>query len=152
MQRIASFIVGAVVGAAVLLLLRGHDLDQLYLRMAQLRVENSQLQEEVDSLKNDLADRQKQSVRKVRKIEVTAEASDEFTKLSIAKYVKERTRPLLEKELAYLDGNPQLITGLVDGRICTVQNQPYLIHVESVIIGETLFIWVKGTKQAPVTP
>jgi hypothetical protein len=152
MQRIASFAVGAFVGAAALLALRGHDLDLVYLQMAKLRVENNQLQEEVDSLKNDLANRQKQSVRKVRKIEVTAEAPDEFTKLSIAKYVKERTRPLLEKELGYLDGNPQLITGLVDGRICTVQNQPYLIDVESVIIGETLYVWVKGTKQVPVTP
>lgn len=150
-ERIGSFLAGAVVGAAVLVAVEGHDLDLLYLQMGKLRAENHQLQEEIDSLKKDLLAKQRQSARKVRKIEVEVKAPDEFTKLEIDKFVKDRTRALLDKELSYLDSAPQLVKGLIDGRTLTIENQPYLLRVESVAIGETLRLWVEGS-QKPVSP
>lgn len=147
MQRVGSFLIGCVVGASALLAVKGHDVEHLYLQMAKLRAEYNQMQEENDVLKKDLIDKQRQVTRKIRKIEVETNAPDEFTKLAITKYVKERLRPLLEKELSYFDSHPQLVTGLVDGRIYRSENQPYLIRVQSVVIGETLHIWVEGIKQ-----
>lgn len=149
MQRIGSFLAGFVVGAAVTLAIKGHDVELLYLQMAKVRAENNQLQEEIDILKKDILDKQRQITRKIRKIEVTAKAPDEFTKLAITKYVKDRLRPLMDKELSYLDSHPQLVSGLVDGRTYTFEKQPYLLRVESVVIGETLHIWIEGIKQTP---
>ncbi len=147
MQRIGVFLVGIVVGAAGTLAAKGHDLDLLYLQMNKLRGENNQLQEEIDSLKKDLINKQRQSIRRVRKIEVTVKAPDEFTKLAISKYVKDHTRPLLGQELTYLEAHPTMVKGLIDGRVVSLQNQPYSLRVELVVIGETLSIWVEGIKQ-----
>lgn len=151
MQRIGSFLVGVVIGAAVTVALKGHDVELLYLQMAKVRAENNQLQDEIDVLKKDILDKQRQMARKVRKIEVTAKASDEFTKLAITKYVKDRLRSLADMELSYFDTHPQVVSGLIDGRTLTFEKQPYSLRVEAVVIGETLHIWVEGIKQT-VTP
>ncbi|MFC4769370.1 hypothetical protein ACFO8Q_18740 [Effusibacillus consociatus] len=148
MEKIAIFLVGMVAGATFIVAVKGHDLDHLYLQRNQLRQENKELLEEIDSLKKDLLNRQRQSIRRVRTIEVEANAPDEFTKLAIVKNVKNRTRALLDKELSFLDSDPKLVTDLIEGRIVTVDNQSYQIRVEAVYIGETLRIWVEGIKQA----
>jgi hypothetical protein len=150
MQRIAgAFLVGIVAGAAITLAVKGHDVELLYLQMAKVRAENNQLQDEIDILNKDILDKQRQIERKVRKIEVTAKAPDEFTKLAITKYVKDRLRTLAEMELSYFETHPQVVFGLIDGRTFTFERQPYLLRVESVVIGETLHIWVEGIKQTP---
>lgn len=147
MEKIALFLVGMLTGATLLLAMKGHDLDQLYLQMGRLRAENNQLQEEIDSLKKDLLDRQRQSIRRVKKIEVEVTAPDEFTKLVIAKRVKDQARPLLDKEVSYLEKDPRLVAQLIDGRIVNHENQSYQLHVYWISIGETLHIWVEGIKQ-----
>lgn len=149
MQRIGSFLVGVVVGAVITLAVKGHDVELLYLQMAKVRAENNQLQDEIDILKKDILDKQRQMARKVRKIEVTAKAPDEFTKLAISKYVKDRLRSLADMELSYFDSHPQVVSGLIDGRTLTFEKQPYSLRVEAVVIGETLHIWVEGIKQTP---
>ncbi|WP_096181956.1 hypothetical protein [Effusibacillus lacus] len=151
MQRLGAFMVGVLVGAAALLAVKGHDLDLLYLQIRKLRTENAQLQEEITSLKKDFLDKQKQSIRKVRRIEVDVKAPDEFTKLAIARHLKSRMHPLINKELGYLESDPQLVTQLIEGRTYTYENQVYQLKVEAVFIGETLRIWVFAGKQTTGT-
>lgn len=150
MQRIiGAFLVGIVAGAAITLAVKGHDVELLYLQLAKVRAENNQLQDEIDVLKKDILDKQRQIARKVRKVEVVAKAPNEFTKLAITKYVKDRLRTLTEIELTYFESHPQVVSGLIDGRTFTFEGQPYSLRVESVVIGETLHIWVEGIKQSP---
>jgi hypothetical protein len=146
-QRLAIFMIGMVAGATFIVAVKGHDLDLLYLHIQKLNADNSQLQEELDSLKQDLFDRQKQSIRKIKKIEVEVAAPDEFTKLAISKRVKDWVRPLLNQELSYLEEEPRLVTRLVDERMILIDNQTYKIRVLSVYIGETLHMRVEALKQ-----
>ncbi|BCJ86658.1 hypothetical protein [Effusibacillus dendaii] len=149
MERLALFLVGMLCGATLIVAVKGHDMDLLYLQMGKLRAENNQLQEEVDTLKKSLLDKQKQS--KVHKIEVTVTAPDEFTKLAITKYAKDHLRILLDRDLNSLKANPQLVIGLVDGRFFTIENQSYQLKVQILVIDETIHMWIEGIKQAAPT-
>lgn len=148
LEKMSIFSIGMLVGSSLIVAVKGHDLDQLYLENAKLRMTNSQLEEEVQNLDQEIKNKQKLISRRVRKIEITPEVDDEFKKLTITKFVKERTKPILDKELSYLDQHPQLIMGLIDDHVIKLSDQKMMtLHVTSLVIGETVRIWVKGEVQ-----
>ncbi|MGB8955633.1 MAG: hypothetical protein WCC10_09675 [Tumebacillaceae bacterium] len=143
----ATFAVGAVFGAAVLLGMRGHDLDHLYLSIAQCRNDCEMLREDKNKLEAQLSKFEK--TRRVRKFNIlVTSAPDEFSKLSVQKEIKNKLRFLLDKELALMENNPDLFKNLLENRPLHIsETQTVIVQVTSVVIGETTTLFVKAMKE-----
>ncbi|MCX7569994.1 hypothetical protein OS242_08450 [Tumebacillus sp. DT12] len=148
----ATLLVGALFGASVLLAVRGHDLDLLYLRLAECRDTCSQLAEDKQKLEQELSHAEKQRVRHVKKLVVTVQdAPDEFIKLKVQKLVKTELNYLVDKDLALLESQPDLIRRLLDERTLELSaTQKITLDVTDVFIGETTTIFLTA-KQAQET-
>lgn len=144
----ATLAVGALFGASVLLILRGHDLDLLYLRNYECNTKLQQLQADFQNLEQKLSTAKKLKDRHLEKLNVTvSEAPDEFTKLAVAKKVKEELRTLLDKDLTLLEDEPALFKQLLENRVYQFPSQSITLQVTFVAIGETTTIYVKAVKQ-----
>jgi hypothetical protein len=144
----ATFAIGALFGASVLLTIRGHDLDQLYLRNYEARSQLAQLQEDYKNLEQELSHAQKLKDRHLKKISVeVSEAPDEFTKLAVQKKVKEELRTLVNKDLSLLEEEPELFKQLLEKRVYQFPSQSITLEVTFVAIGETTTVYVKAIKQ-----
>ena len=143
----ATFAVGALFGAAVLMGMRGHDLDHLYLNLAQCRNQCEQLAEDKAKLESQLSTFER--TRRVRKFNVIVTAApDEFSKLSVQKEIKTKLRFLLNKELALMENNPDLFRNLLEHRpIHLSETQTVNVEVTSVVIGESTTLFVKAMKE-----
>jgi len=158
-QFFAALAVGALFGSSVLLAMRGHDLDLLYLRLKQAQQQIEQLEEDNRKLKSDLSSAQKRNVRKLRKIRVeVGQAPDEFVKLKVQETVKNRLRTLLDRDLALLEESPAIIHKLVEDVPIPFQEQAIKVRVHSLVIGETTTLFVNADwetaalKQERITP
>lgn len=147
-QFLATFCVGALFGASVLLTLRGHDLDLLYLRLTEKRNEVNQLQEDYDKLKEKLTHIEKENVRKIRKINVVVDkAPDEFIKLAVQKEVKNRMRKLIDKDLKLFEESPDIFREFLDHRQLHITDHTVTLKVVQVVIGETTTLYIEATKE-----
>jgi len=144
----ATFAVGALFGAAVLLGMRGHDLDHLYLSLAQCRIDCEMLREDKNKLEAQLTKFEK--TRRVRKFNIIVTAApDDFSKLSVQKEVKTKLRFLVDKELALMENNPDLFKNLLENRPLHISDtQTVIVQVTSVVIGETTTLFIKAMKEA----
>jgi hypothetical protein len=146
-QFFATFTVGALFGAAVLLTMRGHDLDLLYLRLTQERTKYAQLQEDHEKLKERLTHIEKENVRKIRKINVEVVVSpDEFTKLSIQKEIKNRMKKLVDKDIAIFEDHPDIFSEFLENRNFTVSDHTITVKVKQVVLSETTTIFIEAFK------
>lgn len=146
---IATLLVGALFGAAVLLTMRGHDLDLLYLQLRKCTMDKQQLEEDVHKLTLDLTNAKKENTRRLRKINVIVQtAPDEFTKLSVQKRVKLLLHPLLDKELTLLEAQPEVIRGLLENQVIELPTETVKLHVSFAAIGETTSVYVDAVKEA----
>jgi len=145
---VATLTVGALFGAAVLLTVRGHDLDQLYLRNYECKNQLQQLQEDYKALEQKLTNARKLKDRHLKKINVeVSEAPDEFTKLAVQKKVKEELKSLINKDLTLLEDNPKLMKQLLENRIYQFPSHSIMLTVTFVALGETTTVFVNAIKQ-----
>lgn len=158
----ATLLVGALLGSSVLLVMRGHDLDLLYLELAKCKDQLQQVQEENTNLTQNLTKAQKDLTRRLHKVVVEIDtAPDEFVKLSVQKKVKELMKPLMEKDISLLEAQPRVITTMLDNHTIELNNgMTVKLNVEMVFIGETTTIFLRVEKEshamkpfdAPETP
>jgi hypothetical protein len=143
----ATLMVGALFGASVLLAVRGHDLDLLYLHLADCRQQCAQLAEDKQKLEEELTHAEKQRIRRLKKIVVSVvEAPDEFVKLKVQKEVKLQLNSLIDKDLALLESQPDLIRKLLDDRTLNLSTQKITLDITDVFIGETTTIFLKAKR------
>jgi cell division protein FtsB len=158
----AVFVIGFIAGSASLVAIKGHDVEQLYAKIAQLKVENEQLKEINESLEKELAQKKRQSIRRIRKVEVHIQGEegelDDFTKLAIYKFITQKTKPLIEQDLTRLDKKSgddmkpdDLIRELINDQKVQVNNNSYRIKYQAATIGEILKLWVVVEKEAPAS-
>lgn len=156
MRQIASFLVGVLFGAALLIAVRGHDLDHFYAKVLQLQQQNETLQEKVDDLKNQLQNQKKGSIRRVRAIEVQAKTDasvEEVVKLQIEKQMKEQLKPLLHLNTEALeDASDELVNKLLDNQKVQIGSSTYLIHFRSLFLlsSDTLRVTITCQKESPL--
>jgi hypothetical protein len=147
-QFFATLVVGALFGASVLLTMRGHDLDLLYLKIETCKTEKEQLLEDRAKLIDELSHAQKKNIRRLKKINIVVNtAPDEFTKLHIQKELKNQLKMLIDKELSLLEEEPGLIKNLVEDKTFELPgNQNVTVQIPTLIIGETTTLYIKVIK------
>jgi hypothetical protein len=156
----AVLVIGYIAGSASLVAITGHDVEQLYAKIAQLKVENEQLKEINESLEKELAQKKSQSTRRIRKVEVHIQGKDgeldDFTKLAIYKFITQKTKPLIEQDLRWIDKKSgddlkpdDLIRELINDQKVQVNNNSYRIKYQAGTIGEILKLWVVAEKETP---
>ena len=146
-QFFATLLVGALFGASVLLAVRGHDLDLLYLHLEDCRQKCSQLAEDKQKLEQELTHAENQMVRRLKKIVITVtDAPDEFIKLKVQKEVKTQLNSMIGKDIALLETQPDLIRKLLEDRTWELSTQKIALDVTDVFIGETTTIYIKAKR------
>jgi hypothetical protein len=155
---IALLLLGFIAGATTLVAVKGHDVELLYAKIAQLKVENEQLKEINQSQEKELAQKKRQSIRRIRKVEVHIQSADgeldDFSRLAIYKFITQKTKPLLDQELSAFDKRSaeetrpdDLIRELVNDQKVKVNNTEYRILYQTGTLGEILKLWVLVKKE-----
>lgn len=101
-------------------------------------------------MEQELTHAEKQRVRHVKKLVVNVEdAPDEFIKLKVQKLVKAELNYLVDKDLALLESQPDLIRRLLDERTLELSaTQKIKLDVTDVFIGETTTIFLTAKHAA----
>ncbi|HEU4963530.1 MAG TPA: hypothetical protein VFV52_06680 [Bacilli bacterium] len=143
---LATFAVGTLFGCSVLLSIMGHDLDQLYLKVASCLEEKQQLDEDRQHLTEQLSHAQRGRV--LRKIIINVEkAPDDFVKLKVKARAKDQLRPLMNKELTLLEQQPDLFKRLLEERPYRISDQSITLKINTLVIGETTTVYLTAEKE-----
>lgn len=134
---IASFILGALVGAAALNLVSGRHLDNAELEIRKLRSSLADQNEKTNLLEKKLAVRQKLIVNEII---VSANLNDEFEKLEVEAAAKKLLKVLKGKDLKELD--PNLVINIIDKRIVETPEHKYRITVKGTLISERIIMYI----------
>jgi len=144
---IASFIVGMLIGAAILNMFCGTHIDNAELEIQKLHTKLADQSEQITALEKNLEKRQKLAVTE---IEVHAyfkdnEESDEYNQLEIEKIVKKLLKDIRGKQVSSLD--PLIIANIIDGRTVEVSNSKFMLSVKGLLITEKLIMHVEMTEK-----
>lgn len=144
---IAAFCTGLIIGSSALVAVTGHDLDLLYFTVRQLKEENKQLTEANQLLEKEVAQKSRQNILRVRKVEVHITGTeDDFVKLAVYKFITQKTKPLLDQEVTWLGRKYELIYELLEQQKVPVNQEMYQIHMKAIAFGEILIIGAEVRK------
>lgn len=144
----ASFILGTLVGAAVLNLVLGRHLDNAELELRTLRSGLAEQREKTSLLEKKLEVRQKLFVNEIR---VNINLEDEFEKLEVEAAVKKLLKVLKGKDLKELD--PNLVINIIDKRIVETPEHKYRVSVKGTLISERVIMYIDAEeiKEVPLS-
>jgi len=133
-----GLIIGALIGISVLSIIVSYRMDTFYHRIAYLE----SLIQDKDAQLEKLEDSKNTRSFVLKDIEVVLIFDgDEIDKISIEKAVKEKYRSLIGKEVDKIDAD--IIMEVIDNRIFNIEEKKYQLHVNKMILTETLKIWVE---------
>jgi len=143
-RHLAFTLLGTLLGACGMLVYTGPQLNDLYIEVAQLKMDNNDLQMENQSLA--LQFNQKTQNRTIQTVEVNVTAPDEVVALAARQYVQKQLLFLIDKPLSLLQIHPDLPLRILDGQIVHVDKFRYRIRVVTVVVGETLQLGISVTR------
>lgn len=128
----ALWLLGLITGGVLCLLFTGSFLDNLFQEKEKLKVELFEATGRLQQLEKQLHSRETQQVQAVN-IELSTSAGT-LAELSLKKALAEITTELIGEQIDLL--KPSLLIKLLDQRILTAEDRPYVISVHWVVIGE----------------
>lgn len=134
---LASFILGALVGAASLNLILGQHLDTAELEIRKLRSGLADQYEKIALLEKKLAVRQNLIVNEII---VNVNLDNEFEKLEIESTTKKLLKVIKGKDLKELD--PNLVINMIDKRVIETPEHKYRLTVKGTLISEKVIMYV----------
>ncbi|MEW6573597.1 MAG: hypothetical protein AB1374_08205 [Bacillota bacterium] len=151
----ACFTIGILVGAAVLNLLLGQEIERLTYKTRVQQDELAEASRELNELRASLEAKRKRCVRgfdvKIILAGDLTEIEKRSVRIDIEKEVEKRLNPLMNRELATL--NHWLIPGMLNERVVAVEGREFELHVETIVVSETLSIIVRAKlKEAAPIP
>lgn len=137
---LTGIILGTLLGAISINILVSYRVDNFYEKIAYL--------ESVIVDKDDRLEKLEKSINNfnivVKDIEVILLfEGDEIDNIEISKVIKDKYKLLLGKDLKDIDAD--LVVQIVDKRIIKLMNANYQLHIQKLIIGEVIKIWVDVT-------
>jgi len=146
LRCLACFILGSLAGATALSLKLGQEIERLTYKTRIQQDELAGATRELNRLKASLEARQK---RRVRNIDVKIVLNGNLTEIEkqgieieLEKELEKRLSVLLERELSTL--NYWLIPGMVNDRVIQVDGRDFELHVDTVVVAETLGVVVRA--------
>ncbi|GGI98876.1 hypothetical protein GCM10010885_05490 [Alicyclobacillus cellulosilyticus] len=134
----ALFAVGGLTGAAAMNTVASQRLNRLSLDLTELTMQYDGLLREYHNLIG-IMDQPAQELR-VQGIRVEASAPDTFAEVHAIQSVKHRLAFLIGYPVKSLDAT--ILYQLVDGLPFRVDDTPYQVRVQAIVIAETLFVRV----------
>ena len=136
-----AVILGVIIGAVLVTINMGHQVDQLIIEKENLNNELSSVRKELEQIKDNQKKRKGEAINSIEAVVTFPKES--FSKyegtslqLELEKKIVEMLEPLNGKEIRSLD--PELIPRIVDGRRLTIENRDFTISVNMVIISQEL--------------
>lgn len=123
------------------------EMDELHYTIEQHRLQVDRLTEELNGLRTKLHQQSREP--EIRTIEVQVQTNDHFAEIAILRFAKDHAKTLVGKSLATLNDHPDLIIGLLEGRTILVDGRVWVIHVQSVVLGETVHLYLTGEPAPP---
>ena len=135
---VVGVITGVLVGISVFSIIISYRMDMFYEKIAYLEntIENKNVQ--LEKLEKSINNRN----FILKDIEVVLIFDgDDIDKIEIEKSIKEKYRGLLGKEVKQIDAD--IITKVVDSRILKIEDREYKLHVNKLILSDTLKLLIK---------
>lgn len=146
LRYLACLTLGILAGAAAMTVHLGDEIERLTYQTRTLQDELAEANQELEKLKASLEAKRK---RCVSGIDVKIILSGDLTeieargiRIELEKEVEKRLHPLMGRELATL--NYWLIPGMINERVVEVDGRRFELHVETVVVSETLGIVVRA--------
>jgi hypothetical protein len=140
-QMLAFFLIGTIVGGALMFLYEGLEINHLYASLEKTRLANQHLLEESSSLKKQIMEHQRNANR-VHLVKVTVNTRDEFIRSTVTRFVKSMTASLIDRPVSALEDSPDLVIAMVENRELQINGILYTLHVRSVVLSRILWIQV----------
>lgn len=138
---LASFVLGALIGAAGLNWATGYHLDKAELEIKRIQANLADQAEKNTVLEKKLAVRQKLTINEIT---VYVNVDDEFEKLELESIIKKLLRELKGKQLKEVD--PTLVVSIVDKRIVETQEHKYRLAVKGTLVSEKVIMYVEAAE------
>lgn len=136
----AALMLGTLVGGVAMFVWQGREIDRLSREVSHYTMEKEDLLRQIDQLTTRL--QQPDQDQTIQVVRVDALAPDDMSQLQAVQFVKQTLQWLMGKPLQVLTRFPEIPAQLVEGRTFTVDNEVYVIHVNTVVIGPTLYVKV----------
>lgn len=142
-QRIAWLLLGFLLGALVIQLTAGKEINRLYYEKVRLQAD---LYDTIGRLKQYEKDWEAHRYSSIQEIRVefspsNRENPEDFLLLSLEKEVKEITRDLIGQEISR--ASPDLAYRLLDNRIVRLEGKQFLLNVRTLIIAQELCYYLE---------
>lgn len=153
-QRMAFVLLGALAGAAAMMLVQGKAMDNLYLKHANLTIQYDDLQQELTHLQQEVYLLTAQSARNVvnptlKSMKITVSNANPMTQVEVTKFVKASLGFLIGTQIRVFADTPSIMSAVVDRKTLTVNGQRLALYLRTaVIVNDTLYITVE-TKTIP---
>lgn len=134
----SGFIVGLIIGSAIIIGLVGYRVDNYYEEIQKLKTSIEEKDTRLKKLEQSL---NKQKLI-LKDIEIILDyEGDEIDKITIEKYTKDKYHKLLGREVETIDVD--IIEEIIDKRIFKLKNKEYKLKVTKVILTDVLKIWIE---------
>lgn len=147
LRLLGAFVMGAVVGAASLIPLVGHRVDDLHKQTDQLLLELTEYKAQVENLRQSLETRTRFVIQEVRVEVVNLE--DEARILSLKKQLRPYVQELVGRQITRVD--PELTLGLLEGRSIMFDDKQMVVRVKTLIVAPTTQFFLEVNTR-PVIP
>lgn len=134
---VTGFVLGVLIGVSALCILVSYRMDMFYQRITYLESIIQDKDAQLEHLEKTINTRS----LILKNIEIVLVFNgDEIDKIKIEKAVKEKYRSLLGKEVEKIDAD--IVIEVVDNRIMHIEDRKYQLHVNKLILTETLKICI----------
>lgn len=134
---VTGLVIGILIGASVLCILVSYRMDMFHQRIAYLESMIQDKKAQLEQLEKTIDTRS----LILKNIEIVLIFNgDEIDKINIEKAVKEKYRSLLGKEVEKIDTD--IVAEVVDNRIMNIEGRKYQLHVNKLVLTETLKICI----------
>lgn len=136
---------GLLFGAACVMLLIGHKLDDAYRQISYLQATSNEKDVRLQKLEDSF------NTRKfiLKKVEVHLQCEGDNTEnTGLEKYIRERCHNLLGKKVNDIDTD--LVLEMLDNRIVRMDSIDYKLTVQRIILSDILQLWVKATEEPSI--
>lgn len=140
LRLLAAFLVGSLLGAAVVNALSGKRLESLYLEAEKLRVELSEQQEKLSKLTEKISYRPV-----VEDFEVHVKGPSPREEVEVEKQVRAMLHELIGKPVAQID--PWLIFSTLEGRIIELGKERFRLRARAALFDRQVVIYLEVERE-----
>lgn len=153
LRVMAPFILGVLVGATLMTVHNGRQIEHLMYTVRLLNEELTAVNQELESVRENLSDERRRVISTI-KVDVRlppdlTSYEERSARLEIEKTVKRWLEPLYGQDTDTL--NFVIIPQIIDGRDVAVDGRNYRLETRLVFVGEEMIVYVQGTPESTTT-